>query len=85
MYFERVLPRCVAIQRTRKHVQRPAWQREKISVGPCARFCGRPNRDISSEHDEHLKLLRRRFGERPLNLIRLSASRFAIAQVRAFE
>ena len=73
------------MERPRKQIQRTAWKREKISVGSSARFCSCADGPVSPEHYKHVGLVRRRFGERPLNLIRLSAPRFAIAHVRAFE
>src|SRR5437762_760866 len=82
---KRVLPGYVAIQRPRKHIQRPAWKREKISVGSSARFCSCADGAVSAEHEKHFGFVRRGFRKCPLNLIRVSTPRFAISHACAFK
>ena len=84
--FKRVLPACPSPYSARgKHIQRPACQREKISVASSARFRSRADGSISAEHDKHFRVVHRRFRKRPLNLVRLSTPRLAIRHTRAFE
>ena len=79
------MPRCVAIQSPRKHIQRPAREREKIGASSRARFCGRPDGPVSPEHYKHVGFVRRRFRKRPLNLIRLSTPRLTVGHAGVFK
>src|SRR5437588_12449385 len=55
--LERVFPRHVSIQRSREHIHRSPWKRNKKGslFGAC--FCSSLNRAIASKHDKNIKRL----------------------------